>query len=221
VQAPGGHGASSRRAWRKLQEESKLQEGTEKNRGGAVEKKHLLDAQEIPPWHGGAVPAWPRRHQARGSRRRHVGKSPNSRKHQISPRIGPSSSKSRSRSPWPSSRASEVKGMRASGGNRQDLMNMRNRRRLIYRMVTISAADSGGARRNRARRRQGDAVARESAGEKTTRASERVRPVGRTEPPGQVRPGRLAPTGGPGPTSGPSLAEKERERERVRFLIRI
>jgi hypothetical protein len=62
-QAPGGHEASSRRAW------SKLQEGTEKNRGGVVEEKHLLDAQEIPPWHGGAVPARPQRHQARGSRR--------------------------------------------------------------------------------------------------------------------------------------------------------
>jgi hypothetical protein len=81
VQAPGGHGqrrASSRRAWSKLQEGSKLQEITEKNRGGVVEEEHLHDAQEIPPWHGGAVPARPRRHQARGSHRRHVGESPNS-----------------------------------------------------------------------------------------------------------------------------------------------
>jgi hypothetical protein len=31
-QAPGGHGASSRRAWSKLHEGSKFQEGTEKNR---------------------------------------------------------------------------------------------------------------------------------------------------------------------------------------------
>jgi hypothetical protein len=31
-QAPGGHGANSRRAWSKLQEGSILQEGTEKNR---------------------------------------------------------------------------------------------------------------------------------------------------------------------------------------------
>jgi hypothetical protein len=68
-QAPGGHGASSRRAWSKLQEGIKLQEVTEKNRGGVVEEKHLLDAQEIPPWHGGAVPARPQWHQARGSRR--------------------------------------------------------------------------------------------------------------------------------------------------------
>jgi hypothetical protein len=58
-------------------------------------------------------------------------------------------------------------------------------------------------------------VTRESMREKTTRASERVRPVGLTERPGRVRPGRLAPTGGTGPTGGPSLAERERgERER-------
>jgi hypothetical protein len=42
---------------------------------------------------------------------------------------------------------------------------------LIYRSVTILAADSGGARRNRARRRRGDVVARASA-RKKTRASE-------------------------------------------------
>jgi hypothetical protein len=44
---------------------------------------------------------------------------------------------------------------------------------MIYRLQPISTADSGGARRNRARRRRGDAVAR--AGErKRTRASEGV-----------------------------------------------
>jgi hypothetical protein len=40
------------------------------------EKGDLLSAQEVPPWHGEAVPAQPRRHQARGRRRRHVGKPP-------------------------------------------------------------------------------------------------------------------------------------------------
>jgi hypothetical protein len=55
-QAPGGYGASSRRAWSKLQEGSRLQEVTEENRGGVVEEKHLHGAQEIPPWHGEAVP---------------------------------------------------------------------------------------------------------------------------------------------------------------------
>jgi hypothetical protein len=40
------------------------------------EKGDLLSAQEVPPWHGEAVPARPRRHQARGRRRRHVGKAP-------------------------------------------------------------------------------------------------------------------------------------------------
>jgi hypothetical protein len=68
-QASGGCGASSRRAWSKLHEGSKLQEIIEKNRGGEVEEKHLHDAQEIPLWHGGAVPAQPRWHQARGSHR--------------------------------------------------------------------------------------------------------------------------------------------------------
>jgi hypothetical protein len=77
-QAPGGHGASSRRAWSKLQEGSRLQEITEKYRGEEVEEKHLHDAQEIPPWHGEAVPAQPRWHQARGSRRRHIDESPSS-----------------------------------------------------------------------------------------------------------------------------------------------
>jgi hypothetical protein len=106
--------------------------------------------------------------------------------------------------------------MRASGGQPQDLADRQDRRLLIYRLVTISAADSGGARRNRAQRRRGDAIARESA-RKKTQASEGVRPIGLTEPPGRVRPGRLAPTGGPGPTGGPSLAEREKERVLTRF----
>jgi hypothetical protein len=88
---------------------------------------------------------------------------------------------------------------------------------LIYRLGTISAADSGGARRNRARQRRGDAVARESARGKI-RASEGVRPVGLTKPPGRVRPGRLAPIGGPGPTGGPRLAEGDKREGEV--LIR-
>jgi hypothetical protein len=77
-QAPGGHGESSGRAWSKLQEGSKLQEVTEKNREGVVEEKHLLDAQEIPPWQGRVVPVRPQWHQARGSRRWHISESPNS-----------------------------------------------------------------------------------------------------------------------------------------------
>jgi hypothetical protein len=40
------------------------------------EKGNLLSAQEVPPWHGEAVPARPRRHQARGRHRQHVGKTP-------------------------------------------------------------------------------------------------------------------------------------------------
>jgi hypothetical protein len=83
------------------------------------------------------------------------------------------------------------RGCERPGGNRSDLADRRNRRRLIYRLSIISAAETGGARRNRARQRRGDAVARGSVREKTTRASEggkttgwadratsRVRPVG-------------------------------------------
>jgi hypothetical protein len=77
------------------------------------------------------------------------------------------------------------------GSNRVHLTDRRNRRRLIYRLSNISAAETNGARRNRARRRQGDAVARGVAREKKTRVSEgeeatdqtdraagRARPVG-------------------------------------------
>jgi hypothetical protein len=54
---------------------------------------------------------------------------------------------------------------------------------LIYRLSIISAADSGGARRNQARGWRGDTVTTGSAREKTTRVSMGgKRPVGRTEP---------------------------------------
>jgi hypothetical protein len=82
-------------------------------------------------------------------------------------------------------------------------VDRRNRHRLIYRVDTISAADSGGARRNWARRRRGDAVARGSARGKTTRVSERGcdRSGWPSRWSGSTR--RLAPTG------GPRLAERE------------
>jgi hypothetical protein len=94
--------------------------------------------------------------------------------------------------------------MRASRKNRSDLADMRNCRRLIYRLSIISVADSGGARRNRARRRRGDAVARGSAREKTTRVSEggSDRSGGPSRWSGSTK--RLAPIGGPG------LAEREK-----------
>jgi hypothetical protein len=43
---------------------------------GVVKEEDLLGAQEVPPWHGEAVPARPRWHQARGRPQRHVGKTP-------------------------------------------------------------------------------------------------------------------------------------------------
>jgi hypothetical protein len=47
-------------------------------------------------------------------------------------------------------------------------------------LAPISAANSGGGRRNQARRRRGDAVAREGE-RKRTRWARGVRPVGLTE----------------------------------------
>jgi hypothetical protein len=41
---------------------------------GVEEGENLLSAQEVPPWHGEAMPAQPRCHQVRGRRRRLVGK---------------------------------------------------------------------------------------------------------------------------------------------------
>jgi hypothetical protein len=50
--------------------------------------------------------------------------------------------------------------MRAPGGNRLDLSDRQERRREIYRLAPISAANSGGGRQNQAQRLRGDAVAR-------------------------------------------------------------
>jgi hypothetical protein len=74
------------------------------------------------------------------------------------------------------------------------------RHRLIYRLSVISAAETDGARRNRARRQCGDTVARGVAGEKEMRVSEgeeatgqtdraagRARPVGRRRQVGLAR----------------------------------
>jgi hypothetical protein len=83
------------------------------------------------------------------------------------------------------------RGSEQRGSNRVDLADRRNRRRLIYRLSSISAAEADGARRNRARRRRSNTVARlvareewmrvsggeETAG-RTDRATSRVRPVG-------------------------------------------
>jgi hypothetical protein len=91
---------------------------------------------------------------------------------QISPHTRHNSLRASSRSPWPKSRASETKGMQASVGNRVDLADRQNRHRLIYRLSTISAAETGGARQNRARWRRGDAVARGVTREVETRVSE-------------------------------------------------
>jgi hypothetical protein len=43
------------------------------------------------------------------------------------------------------------RGCKRPGGNRSDLADKRNHRRLIYRLSTISAAETSGARRNQVR----------------------------------------------------------------------
>jgi hypothetical protein len=84
------------------------------------------------------------------------------------------------------------RGCRQRGSNRVDFADRRNRRRLIYRLSSISAAEANGAHRNRAWRRHSDAVARRVMREeenmwargkrrrpvRTDRATGRVRPVG-------------------------------------------
>jgi hypothetical protein len=52
--------------------QSKLQEGAKKVRG----ERELTRRPEVPAWHGEAVPARPRWHQARGRWQRHIGKAP-------------------------------------------------------------------------------------------------------------------------------------------------
>jgi hypothetical protein len=81
-------------------------------RGGGGEE-HLHSALEIPPWHGEAVPARPRWHRARGSRRRYVDEAL-AHQTQFSPWTRPSNSGASSRSPWLRSRASEAKGMQTT-----------------------------------------------------------------------------------------------------------
>jgi hypothetical protein len=146
--------ASSRRAQSKLQEAQRRTE----------ERKNLLNAQEVPPWHGEVVPAWPRWHQARERRRRHVGESPNSPSTRYR-RVEGQATQDQAQGCHgrdPERRRRQSRGHH--GGNRQDLSDRQERHREIYRLVPISAANSGGGRHNQARRRQGDAVAR--AGER-------------------------------------------------------
>jgi hypothetical protein len=60
------------------------------------------------------------------------------------------------------------------------ITDRQERRRGIYWLRPILVTDFGGARRNRARQRRGDAVTRARAREEEE-ASEGVRPVGLTE----------------------------------------
>jgi hypothetical protein len=73
------------------------------------------------------------------------------------------------------------RGCKRPGGNRVDLADRRNCHRLIYRLITILATKTGEARRNQARRRRGDAVARGGARERATRVSEGEEATGRAD----------------------------------------
>jgi hypothetical protein len=73
------------------------------------------------------------------------------------------------------------RGCEQPGSNRVDLADRRNRRRLIYRLSGISAAETDGACRNQARRWRGDTVARGVAREGRMRVSEGEETTGRTD----------------------------------------
>jgi hypothetical protein len=121
---------------------------------GVEEEGNLLNAQEVPPWHGEAVPARPRRHQARGRRRRHVGKTPNP------PSPDLTEGKAKQLEMKLKVAMAETQGAggdeaEGTGGNRSNLTDRQMRRRKIYRLRLISAANSGRGGRNQARRRRG------------------------------------------------------------------
>jgi hypothetical protein len=91
------------------------------------------------------------------------------------------------------------------GSNQVDLADRRNRSRLIYQLSGISAAETDGARRNRAWRRHGDAVARWIAREERNGWA-RGKGGGRSEPTEPlVGFNQLA-----GLTGGPGMAVRER-----------
>jgi hypothetical protein len=113
-QAPGGRGASSRRAWSKLQggaNSKRLQRRTE---GEKWRRSTYMTPRR---YHRGMAGQCPRGHDGIKPGEVTDDTSMNHPAHQaqISLRTGPSSSRSSSRSPWPRSRASEVKGTRTSG----------------------------------------------------------------------------------------------------------
>jgi hypothetical protein len=125
VQAQGGHGrrrASSSRAWSKALGglgASSRRGATSRRLQRSIEGKKWRRSTYTTPrrYHRGMAGQCPRGHD--GTKPGEVADD-TSTKHpahqaQISPRIGPSSSRSSSRSPGPRSRASEAKAMRASG----------------------------------------------------------------------------------------------------------
>jgi hypothetical protein len=104
-QAPGGHGASSRGE----QTSGGCREGPRGSSGGEALTRRPGDTTVA--WRGSARTA-----TTASSQGKSLTTSRRITKHQISPWTGPSNLRSSSRSPWPRSRASEVKGMQASGG---------------------------------------------------------------------------------------------------------
>jgi hypothetical protein len=53
---------------------TKAKPSSRRTQRGVEEGEDILSAQDVPPWHGEAVPMRPQWHQARGRRRQHVGK---------------------------------------------------------------------------------------------------------------------------------------------------
>jgi hypothetical protein len=143
---------------------------------GVEEEEDLLSTKEVPLWHGEAVPARPRQHQARGRCRRHIGKTP----HPLAPDL--TEGKAKQLETKLEVAMAETQGAGGDGaegirGNRPDLTDRQVHRCGIYRSRPISAANSGGSGRNRARRRR-RRRSRQSSGERRKRC-------GRVEWPGR------------------------------------
>jgi hypothetical protein len=161
---------------------------------GVEEEEELLSAQEVPPWHGEAVPMRPRRHQAWGRCRRHVGKTPHPTSTRSHPGEGRAARGRHGRDPR--------RRRRRSRGHTEAIDKISRTSRCAYagsidhdpsrRLTPAGAAgiERGGGK--------GDAVARARVrgGREVDASSGRV---DLTEPPGRVRPGRPAPIGGPRP----------------------
>jgi hypothetical protein len=165
------------------------------------EKENLLNAQEVPPWHGEAEPARPQRHQARRRRRRHIGKPP----HAPAPDLAKGKAK-RLETKIEVAMA-EIQGIGGDGAEGVegaiDQISRTGRSAIArstdcYPSRWLTPAQAVGIEHG-----GGGATQSPELGQEEEVRGHDEHPVGLTEPPGRVRPGRPAPIGGPSPTGGP------------------